>query len=138
MTRAPRFTSPAGGKKTQLQDTDVLSRARLASEAVEIRFFPCCGGFFVVLGFGFFLLSKPEAAPAPWAGVGAICVAGTRQAGRNQKNEEKPSTELLDPYRELFSPIPISPAKPKGVQPLLARDLGLTVSSQLCKPSPLL
>lgn len=40
--------------------------------------------------------------------------------------------------RELFSFSPISPAKPKGVQHLLARDLGLTVSSELCKPSSLL
>ena len=84
-------------------------------------------------------LPKTEAAPAPWAGAGGIwCAAGTEQADGDQKKEEKPSAKLLDPYRELFSSIPISPAKPKGVERLLARDLGLTVSPEFCKPSPLL
>ena len=123
-------------RENQLPDTDLLSHPHLASEAVETPLLP----LLCVLGWGaFFWLPKTEAAPAPWAGTGGIwCVAGTEQADGDQKKEEKPSAKLLDPYRELFSSIPISPAKPKGVEHLLARDLGLTVSPEFCKPSPLL
>lgn len=131
LTRASRRTLPVG--ENQLPDTDLLSHAHLASEAVETRF--CrCGFWGGVLG-GFFG-GYPNQKWLQLPGLGREG-SGTPQA-QGKLVGTKRKQRNLPPNRWILtgsSSLPILPEKPKGVRLLLAQNLGLTASAELCKAS---
>lgn len=107
--------------------------AHLASEAVEPRFFRRC---IFQGGWVWFFFGSPKQKWLQLPGLGqegsGVLQAQGKLVGTKRKKQNLP------PNCWILSSIPLSPAKPKGVQHFLAQDLGLTVSSKLCKPSSLL
>jgi len=110
LTRAPRCTLPAREKPAAGHRAAEPRTPWLQSHGDPA---PSTAVFLRVGWVFFFWIPETEAAPAPWAGAGGTWRAtGTGQGAGDRKKEEKPSTRLLDPHRELSSSIPVSPATP--------------------------